>query len=217
MRAINLTNLGSGWVVSTPPSGGPYTRRVGTTGRGGRVPPGAHRQARVLYRLCAGGRRADRGELPHRGQGRGARGKHRQPAGAGAGRIARGGRVDRFGDQSSGAQFGRLPQCGPGDGAGSGRRERAVERNLQGKQNELCRRRVAGRRAAAECAFDQPERAGGGAVGEGELSGKLSRPGGVCDRLCQRLGRRPGHQDQRHGAGGCMAAGADCAHLRWPI
>jgi hypothetical protein len=31
MRAVNLTNLGSGWVVSTPPSGGAYTRRVGTT------------------------------------------------------------------------------------------------------------------------------------------------------------------------------------------
>ncbi len=31
LRAINLTNLGSGWVVSTPPGGGPYTRRVGTT------------------------------------------------------------------------------------------------------------------------------------------------------------------------------------------
>jgi hypothetical protein len=31
MRAFNLTNLGSGWVVSTPPSGGPYTRRLGTT------------------------------------------------------------------------------------------------------------------------------------------------------------------------------------------
>jgi hypothetical protein len=30
MRALNLTNLGSGWVVSTPPGGGPYTRRVGT-------------------------------------------------------------------------------------------------------------------------------------------------------------------------------------------
>jgi hypothetical protein len=30
MRAINLTNLGSGWVVSTPPGGGPYTRRLGT-------------------------------------------------------------------------------------------------------------------------------------------------------------------------------------------
>lgn len=30
MRAINLTNLGSGWVVSTPPGGGPHTRRVGT-------------------------------------------------------------------------------------------------------------------------------------------------------------------------------------------
>jgi hypothetical protein len=31
MRALNLNNLGSGWVVSTPPSGGAYTRRVGTT------------------------------------------------------------------------------------------------------------------------------------------------------------------------------------------
>jgi hypothetical protein len=30
MRSINLSNLGSGWVVSTLPSGGPYTRRVGT-------------------------------------------------------------------------------------------------------------------------------------------------------------------------------------------
>ncbi len=31
MRAVNLTNLGSGWVVSTPPNGGSYTRRVGTS------------------------------------------------------------------------------------------------------------------------------------------------------------------------------------------
>jgi hypothetical protein len=31
LRAFNLSNLGSGWVVSTPPSGTPYTRRVGTT------------------------------------------------------------------------------------------------------------------------------------------------------------------------------------------
>ncbi len=31
IRAVNLTNLGSGWVVSTPPTGGAYTRRVGTT------------------------------------------------------------------------------------------------------------------------------------------------------------------------------------------
>jgi hypothetical protein len=31
MRALNLTNLGSGWVVSTPPSGATYTRSVGTT------------------------------------------------------------------------------------------------------------------------------------------------------------------------------------------
>jgi hypothetical protein len=31
MRALHLTSLGSGWVVSTPASGGAYTRRVGTT------------------------------------------------------------------------------------------------------------------------------------------------------------------------------------------
>ncbi|MGA2887657.1 MAG: hypothetical protein ABSE51_06360 [Terracidiphilus sp.] len=31
MRAVHVTNLGSGWVVSTPPGGGSYTRRVGTT------------------------------------------------------------------------------------------------------------------------------------------------------------------------------------------
>jgi hypothetical protein len=31
MRGVNLVNLGSGWVVSTPPSGGPYTRRIGST------------------------------------------------------------------------------------------------------------------------------------------------------------------------------------------
>ena len=30
MRGFRLTNLGTGWVVSTPSGGGPYTRRVGT-------------------------------------------------------------------------------------------------------------------------------------------------------------------------------------------
>jgi len=35
MRSVNLRNLGSGWVVSTPPNGGAYTRRVGTTGEAG--------------------------------------------------------------------------------------------------------------------------------------------------------------------------------------
>jgi len=34
MRTLNLTNLGSGWVVSTPSGGGPYSRRMGTLGEG---------------------------------------------------------------------------------------------------------------------------------------------------------------------------------------
>jgi hypothetical protein len=35
MRGVNLTNLGSSWVVSTPPNGGPYTRRIGSTAEAG--------------------------------------------------------------------------------------------------------------------------------------------------------------------------------------
>jgi hypothetical protein len=31
MRSLNLTDLGSGWVVSAPATGGAYTRRIGTT------------------------------------------------------------------------------------------------------------------------------------------------------------------------------------------
>lgn len=34
MRAINLTNLGSGWVTSTPSGGSTFTRRLGTTAQG---------------------------------------------------------------------------------------------------------------------------------------------------------------------------------------
>ncbi len=169
MRAVNLTNLGLGL-------GGKHSaerRRVHAArwhdGRSRRMPPGAHRQGCLLHRVHAGCRRADCGELSHGRQGRGPRGEHRQPASARAGRLARRGRVDRLGDQSPGAQFRRLPQCGPGDGAGGGQRERAVERHLQREPDQLCRRCVAGRRAASECAFDQPERGGRGAHGEGDL------------------------------------------------
>jgi hypothetical protein len=35
MRALHLMNLGSGWVVSTPPGGSPYTRRIGSTAQAG--------------------------------------------------------------------------------------------------------------------------------------------------------------------------------------
>ncbi len=34
MRALNLTNLGSGWVTSTPSGGAAFTRRLGTTAQG---------------------------------------------------------------------------------------------------------------------------------------------------------------------------------------
>ena len=35
MRSFSLKNLGSGWVVSTPSGGGPYTRRLGSTAEAG--------------------------------------------------------------------------------------------------------------------------------------------------------------------------------------
>ena len=67
--------------------------------RSRRVPSGAHRQARVLYRLCAGGRGADRGKLSHRGQSRGARGEHCQPAGSLRRQACPRGCMDRLGDR----------------------------------------------------------------------------------------------------------------------
>ena len=35
MRAFRVTNLGSGWVTSTPPAGNPYTRRIGSPAEAG--------------------------------------------------------------------------------------------------------------------------------------------------------------------------------------
>ena len=65
MRAINLTNLGSGWVVSTPPNGGRLHAAHRDHGGGGGVSRRTHRQAGLLHRLYAGCGRADCGELPH--------------------------------------------------------------------------------------------------------------------------------------------------------
>ena len=98
MRAFRLTNLGPGWVVSTPAGGGPYTRRLGTVAEAGECHLRALRQACVLHRIRAVGGRADRGELSHHGQGRRARGERRQPAGTGGGRACL--RSRRGSDQS---------------------------------------------------------------------------------------------------------------------
>ena len=49
MRAMHLTNLGSGWVVSTPPSGGSYSRRVGTTAEAGEC--NLERTGKVVFYL----------------------------------------------------------------------------------------------------------------------------------------------------------------------
>ncbi len=102
MRAINLTNLGSGWVVSTPPSGGPYTRRIGTrqeaaechVERTGKLAfytgytPVAGEQIAVSYRTVG------------RAVGRAVNTASQQALAAG--RIALGGRVDRLGDRARG-------------------------------------------------------------------------------------------------------------------
>ena len=130
MRALNLTNLGSGWVVSTRPAAA--RTRAGLAQRL-KLPSvtGAHRQAYVLHRLHAGCGRADRGELPHDWPGCGPRSEHRQPAAlaqAGSPAVAAWiGSVTR----PAGAELRRLPQRRTGDGAGGSQRERALERNIQ--------------------------------------------------------------------------------------
>ena len=98
MRAVRLTNLGSGWVVSTPPNGGPYTRRVGTTAEAaechlertgkltfytGCVPVAGEQIAVSLSNDRPGGR---------------ARCKPGQPASTGAGWLARRGGMDWNGE-----------------------------------------------------------------------------------------------------------------------
>ena len=74
MRGLNLTNLGSGWVVSMPAGGGPFTRRTGSVAeaaechleRGGQLvfytgfAPGAGEQIAVSYRTT--GRAVGRSE-----------------------------------------------------------------------------------------------------------------------------------------------------------
>ena len=154
MRALNLTNLGSGWVVSTPPNGGAYTRRVGTTAeaaechleRTGKLAfytgytPVAGEQIAVSYRTI--GRAVGR-----------AVNNASQQALAQAGSPAVAAWIGSV-TQSAGAQLCGLPQCRAGDGAGGGKRERAVERDLQRKPDKLCHGCVAGRRATVECAFD---------------------------------------------------------------
>ena len=57
------------------------------------------------------------------------------------------------GYEPAGAEFPGLPQCGCGNGAGGGQRERAVERHLQGNKIELHGRCMARRCSAAECTF----------------------------------------------------------------
>ena len=147
----------------------------GHNGRSGRVPPGAHRQGGVLHRVCAGGRRADCGELPHDGQGGGASGEYRQPAGADC----------RPGSPAVAAWIGSVTNPPARSSADCRNAALAMEQaaagvsalwsgTYKGNRTSFASRCLAGRCAAAECAFDQSECAGGGADGEGELSRQLS-------------------------------------------
>jgi hypothetical protein len=149
IRAVSLTNLGSGWVVSTPPAGGAYTRRVGTTAeaaechleRTGKVTfytgctPVAGEQIAVSYRTVG------------RAVGRAVNSTSQQAlAQAGSPTVAAWiGSVTR----PPGTLLRGLPQCRAGDGAGCSQRERALEWNVQREPDELFSGCLARRRAAA--------------------------------------------------------------------
>ncbi len=109
MRAVYLTNLGSGWVVSTPPSGGAYTRRVGTTAEAAECSLGRTGKLTFYIRIHSDRGRAYRGKLPHDWAGCGARSQLREPSGAGCGRLAIRGYMDRLRDTSPGEVLCRLP------------------------------------------------------------------------------------------------------------
>ena len=69
MRAFRLTNLGTGWVVSTPAGGNPYTRRLGSIAEGRRMQPRSFRQLAVRERVHSAAGRADRSQLSYAGPG----------------------------------------------------------------------------------------------------------------------------------------------------
>ena len=109
MRGLSLTNLGSGWVVSTPPNGGQYTRRLGTLAEAGECHlertgtlafysgfvPLAGEQIAVSYRT--------------HGPGDWPRGQRNQPTATCRSWLTFDRNMDGLGDKSSGAQFCRLP------------------------------------------------------------------------------------------------------------
>ena len=88
MRALNLTNLGSGWVVSTPANGSPSTRRVGTTAQAAECHVESTGKLIFYTGYAPSVGRTDRRELSHGGPGGGPRGEYGEPAGTGTGRSA---------------------------------------------------------------------------------------------------------------------------------
>jgi hypothetical protein len=68
MRGLNLINLGSGWVVSTPPNGGAYTRRVGSTAEAGECY--LERTGKVVFYLGYAPVAGERIEVSYRSVGR---------------------------------------------------------------------------------------------------------------------------------------------------
>ena len=164
MRAVNLTNLGSGWVVSTPPSGGPYTRRLGTTAEAAECQSGAHRQGGVLHRIrpVAGEQIAVSYRTVGRAVGRAVNAASQQA-------------LAQAGSPSVAAWIGSVTSPPARSSADCRNAALVMEQaaagvsalwsgTYKGSRASFRRRRVAGRCAAAECAFDESECAGGGAT-----------------------------------------------------
>ena len=212
MRALHLTNLGSGWVVSTPPGGGPYTRTVGTTGeaaechveRTGKLvfytgyTPAAGEQIAVSYRTV--------------------------------GRAV--GRAVNTASQQALAQAGM-----PSEAAWIGSVTNPPARSSADCRNAalVIEQAAAGVSALWSGTYKGNRISFAADVWPGDAlllnapstnlnaqvvvravkvsyTGKLSRSGGVCYCLRQRLGRRSGHQDQRDRARRCVAPGAHRSH-----
>jgi len=188
--------------------GGPYTRRIGPLRRRG-VLCRAHRQAGLLLRLYAGC--GERIAVIYRTVGRAVgravnTANQLALAAAGSPSVST---LDRLSNQSPGAHLQRNCRSAAQVMAqAAASTECTVERHLQGEPQQLFERCVAGRCAASQRAFDEPERRSGGAHSEGDVQPKaLPDWWNMRSRLLT-TGRRLGDQNQRHCAGECVAAGA---------
>ncbi len=212
MRALNLRNLGSGWVVSTPPTGGAHTRRVGTTAEAGECY--LERTGKVVFYIgfvpAAGEQIAVSYRTVGRAVGRAVNTASQQAlvqAGLPAVATWIGSVTDpaaRCSADCRNAAF-VMEQAAAGVSA-------LWSGTYKGSRNSFADDVWPGDALLLNAPSSNLDAQVVVRTVKVSYTRQLSGLGGLYDHICQRLGRRSGDQNQRHGSRRCVATGARCSH-----